>query len=305
METRDQPPGRPSGHAGTAFPVIVLTGLSGAGKSTALKVFEDLGFICVDGLPPDLIPELVDLFGRQRERHHQGLTLGMDVRQSGFLDRWNEAWAELEGLGAPPRIVFIEAKHDVLMRRYAATRRPHPLEAGVGLERALEAERELLRPLRDKAGLVLDTSDYSIHDLRRVLQEKWSFLRDARQGLKIYLVSFGFKYGLPTDPDLVFDLRFLPNPYFDEKLRPLSGRDPAVADYILGRDPGRSFLDKQLDYLHYVLPLYAAEGRYRLTIAIGCTGGRHRSVAVAEAVHASLAEAGFSVSLEHRHMDWG
>ena len=291
--------------AGTAFPVIILTGLSGAGKSTALKVFEDLGFICVDGLPPDLIPELVDLFGRQREMHHKGLTLGMDVRQSDFLARWESAWAELTGQGVVPRVVFIEAKPDVLRRRYAATRRPHPLEAGVGLEKALEHERALLRPVRDKAELVLDTSDYSIHDLRRVLQEKWNFLRDVRTGLKVYLFSFGFKYGLPTDPDLVFDLRFLPNPYFDEHLRPLSGRDPAVAEYILGREPGRGFLDKQLDYLHYVLPLYAAEGRYRLTIAIGCTGGRHRSVAVAEAVHASLSQAGFAVSLEHRHMDWG
>lgn len=291
--------------AGGAFPIIILTGLSGAGKSTALKVFEDLGFMCVDGLPPDLIPELVDLFSRQREMHHKGLTMGMDVRQSDFLARWETAWTELEGQGVSPRIVFIEAKPDVLRRRYAATRRPHPLEGGVGLEKALERERVLLGALRDKAELILDTSDYSIHDLRRTLQEKWRFIRDARQGLKIYLFSFGFKYGLPTDPDLVFDLRFLPNPYFDERLRPLSGRDSAVADYILGREPGREFLDKQLDYLHYVLPLYAAEGRYRLTIAIGCTGGRHRSVAVAEAVHASLSQAGFTVSLEHRHMDWG
>lgn len=291
---------------GAAFPVIILTGLSGAGKSTALKVFEDLGFICVDGLPPDLIPELVALFGRQREVHHKGLTLGMDVRQSDFLGRWQSAWKQLGAQGDPPRIVFIEAKPDVLRRRYAATRRPHPLEGGeTGLEKALERERELLRTIRDKAELILDTSDYSIHDLRRTLQEKWNFLRDSRQGLKVYLFSFGFKYGLPTDADLVFDLRFLPNPYFDEKLRPLSGRDKPVADYILGRDPGREFLDKQLDYLHYVLPLYAAEGRYRLTIAIGCTGGRHRSVAVAEAVNASLAEAGFTVTLEHRHMDWG
>lgn len=292
--------------AGKAFPVIILTGLSGAGKSTALKVFEDLGFICVDGLPPDLIPELVDLFGRQKEMHHKGLTLGMDVRQSDFLARWEAAWNDLEGLGVSPRIVFIEAKADVLRRRYAATRRPHPLEGGeTGLEKALEREREMLRLLRDKAELVLDTSDYSIHDLRRALQEKWRFIRDVRQELKIYLFSFGFKYGLPTDPDLVFDLRFLPNPYFDERLRPLSGRDPAVADFIFGREQGREFLDKQLDYLHYVLPLYAGEGRYRLTVAFGCTGGRHRSVAVAEAVYASLAEAGFAVSLEHRHMEWG
>jgi len=288
------------------LPVIILTGLSGAGKSTALKVFEDLGFISIDGLPPDLIPELVRPFHKQEEVHANGLTLGMDVRQSEFLEKWNRALSGLREIEVEPRIVFVEARSDVLVRRYASTRRPHPLESeDVGLEKALEQERKLLASLRARAELIVDTSDYSIHDLRKFLQEKWRFLREKRFGLRVYLVSFGFKYGPPTEADMVFDLRFLQNPYFDEKLRPLSGKDAPVADFVLGSKTGGEYLKRQLDFLHYLLPLYDQEGRYRLTIAFGCTGGRHRSVAVAEAVFDSLKKSDYGVSLEHRHLELG
>jgi len=288
------------------LPVIILTGLSGAGKSTALKVFEDLGFICIDGLPPNLVPELVRPFQSQEEVHAKGLTLGMDVRQSEFLEKWNQALSALHEIPVQPRIVFIEARSDVLVRRYAATRRPHPLESeDVGLEKALEQERKLLASLREKAELIVDTSDYSIHDLRKVLQEKWRFLREKRFGLRIYLISFGFKYGPPSEADLIFDLRFLKNPYFDEKLRPLSGKDASVADFVLGSKTGKEYLKRQLDFLLYILPHYEEEGRYRLTIAFGCTGGRHRSVAVGEAVFDSLKKSDYGVSLEHRHLELG
>ncbi len=288
------------------FPVILLSGLSGAGKSTAMKVFEDLGFIAVDGLPPDLAPGLAALFQSQQEAHHKGLVMGLDVRSDHFREDFRAAMSGLREQGIAPRVVFIESRPTVLRRRYASTRRPHPLESGDrDLDRALDAERELLRPVRDAAELVVDTSDYSIHDLRRHLQERWEFVRERRTGLKVYLLSFGFKYGQPTEADLVFDLRFLPNPYFDESLRPLSGRDQAVVDYVFRTLEGREFRTRLLDFLNYLLPLYQAEGRYRLTIAVGCTGGRHRSVATAEAVFDSLVKSGYVVNLEHRHIELG
>lgn len=290
-----------SASSDSGFPVIILAGQSGAGKSTALKVFEDLGFICVDGLPPGLVPEMVSLFLNQDELHHRGLTLGMDVRHTDFLSKWSEARDALKRRNVSYRIVFIECKDAVLMRRYAATRRPHPLESeDLGLERAIAAERKILSELHDNAEMLVDTSDYSIHDLRRVLQEKWNFLKDKQYGLKVYLISFGFKYGLPMEADLVFDLRFLPNPYFEDELRPLTGKESEVSDYVLGSAEGAEFASRLIGFLQYVLPQYAQEGRYRLTIAIGCTGGRHRSVAVAERVFDSLCDSDYAVSLEDR-----
>lgn len=291
------------GDATAEFPVIILTGQSGAGKSTALKVFEDLGFLTMDGLPPLVMPEMARLFTRSDDVAHRGLAMGLDVRVDGFRGQWDAAMRRMGELGVKPRVVFIECGRDVLMRRYAATRRPHPLEGTYGLERAIDEERKLLWDVRDAAELVVDTSNYSIHDLRRFLQEKWNFLKEKRWGLRVYILSFGFKHGVPTDADLVFDLRFLPNPYFDEKLRPLSGRDKPIQDYVLGSEAGAEFLRHQLDYLQYVLPCYAREGRYRLTVAFGCTGGRHRSVSVAEAVFDSLADSDYAVFLEHRHLD--
>lgn len=285
------------------FPVIILTGLSGAGKSTALKVFEDLGFLTMDGLPPLVMPEMVRLFIRQKDFRHRGLTLGLDASGDDFERQWPLVLGELEAMGAKPRLVFVECSAPVLLRRYAATRRPHPLEGELGLENAIEEERRRLFPVRERSELVVDTTDYSIHDLRRFLQEKWNFLKDRQWGLRIYVLSFGFKHQVPTDADMVFDLRFLPNPYFDEKLRPLSGRDKPIADFVLGSDEGGEFLRHQLDYLNYILPCYAREGRYRLTLAFGCTGGRHRSVAIAEAVFDSLRNSDYAVFLEHRHLD--
>ncbi len=288
------------------YPLLIVTGLSGAGKSTALNVFEDLGFFSVDGVPASLAPKLVELFKNRADVTPTGLVLGLDVRQRDYLGDWNQALEEIASQGTSPQIVFVEAKTDVLVRRYATTRRPHPMEGGqLGLEQAIETERELLQPLRAKAALVVDTTLYSIHDLRRTIQEKWSVLQESGSGLRVHIITFGFKYGPPSEADLVFDLRFLPNPYFKDSLRELTGRDQAVAEFVLGADPGRSFLTKFLDFLHFILPLYQAEGRYRLTLAVGCTGGRHRSVAVAEQVYQSLQQARFAVSLEHRHMHLG
>lgn len=314
-----------------AFPLLIVCGLSGAGKSTALNVFEDMRFFTVDGLLPSLAPKMVSLFTGEKQRVFRGLALGVDVRQFDLKEDIAAAWThvleELRSLGACPQVLFVEARSSVLLRRYAATRRPHPMAqllaaqggrdaahapggegdscAGVGLEAAIEREREALLPLRQAADLVIDTSTYSIHDLRRMVREKWAAVELAGERLTIHCITFGFKYGPPTEADLVFDLRFLPNPYFVEELRPLSGRDQPIVDFVLAEEPGRTFLAKLREFLLYLVPLYEAEGRYRLTIAIGCTGGRHRSVAVAEAIHKTLRDAGHAVSLEHRHMALG
>lgn len=288
-----------------AFSVVVVTGLSGAGKSTALNVFEDLGYFCVDGLPAAMLPKLVALF-LGKDSKHRGLALGMDLRQHDFLEQWNDAVQELSANGVFVRVLFVEAKDAALMRRYATTRRPHPLEsASLGLEQALTRERAMLAPLRKDAELVIDTSEYSIHDLRRMVQERFASAEHQGQGMRVHVISFGFKYGVPAEADLVFDLRFLPNPYFVPELKPLSGKDQAVADYVFKDEPGRTFQHKLLEFLLYLLPLYAAEGRYRIALAIGCTGGRHRSVAMAELLLATLRDSGYSVTLEHRHFDLG
>lgn len=288
-----------------SFSVVVVTGLSGSGKSTALNVFEDLGYFCVDGLPASMLPKLVALF-LGKDSKHRGLALGMDLRQQDFLEQWNDAVQELSTKGIYVRVLFVEAKTPALMRRYATTRRPHPLESGeMGLEQALVKERAMLAPLRKDAELVLDTSEYSIHDLRRAIQERFNAKESAGQGMRVHVMSFGFKYGVPAEADLVFDLRFLPNPYFVPELRPMSGKDAPVAEYVFNSEPGLTFKSKLLDFLQYLLPLYAAEGRYRVAVAIGCTGGRHRSVAMSELLYATLRDTGYSVTLEHRHFDLG
>lgn len=286
--------------------VVIVSGMSGSGKSTALNVFEDMGFFCVDGLPARMAPALIELFFHSTGKDYPGLAMGMDLRQPDFVGQWKEVLGDIQKFSAQPTILFTDASDQVLLRRYATTRRPHPLSAGsIGLEGALQREREILAPIRTHADLVIDTSHYSVHDLRRVIQDKWDCLASRCQGMRVHLISFGFKYGAPAEADIVLDLRFLPNPYFDETLRPLSGQDSAISQYVLETRPGKEYLQRLLDFLDFTLPLYAAEGRYRLTMAFGCTGGRHRSVAVTEAVLAHLRGQDFSVSVEHRHLSLG
>lgn len=287
------------------FPVVVVTGISGSGKSTALKVFEDLGFFCIDGLPSGMAPKIAELILKQDSKY-RGLALGMDIRQPEFLDNWDQALVELAEMGIVPQILFLEAKQAELVRRYATTRRPHPLESqSLGLEQALEEEREILSPIRNGAELVLDTSGYSVHDLRRVIQTKWTAIEELGRGMRVHVITFGFKYGVPTEADCVFDLRFLPNPYFENKLRARSGLDKAIQEYVLKSEVGAEFDKRFLSFLTYLLPLYADEGRYRITLALGCTGGRHRSVSVGESVLATLKKKGYAVTIEHRHMELG
>ena len=290
----------------TALTVVVITGLSGSGKTTALNVFEDMGFFTVDGLPVVLAEQMVSLIAGAKLSYYNGIALGMDLRENNFIREYEEAIRALQRSGYAPRILFFEAKEEVLIKRYATTRRPHPLEKeGLGLEQALEMERSRTKRLRKIADLVVDTSTYSIHDLRRVIQTKWKDLRNLSKSLRVHVITFGFKYGTPSEADMVFDLRFLPNPYFIPSLKPLSGRDEAVAEYVLGTDPGKTFLSRLTDFLTYVLEQYEQEGRFRLTIAIGCTGGRHRSVATAEAIAATLRSKYEALTLEHRHLELG
>lgn len=287
------------------FPVILLGGLSGGGKTSAINVLEDLRFFAIDGLPLDLVPQMLPLLHSEELAHYQGLVLGLDISQQDADRDYMRQILNLRGAGNV-RLVFMEASGEVIMRRYATTRRPHPLESeGLGLEQAIRAESNRLQPLRKNADLVIDTSGMSIHDLRRFIQKRYAGMFEKSRSFRVHLISFGFKYGLPSETDMMYDLRFLPNPFFAENLRPLSGKDALIREFVLDGEPGSGFLPKLLDFLKYLLPLYESEGRYRLTIAFGCTGGRHRSVAVTEAVSVALKEQGYAVSVEHRHFELG
>ena len=291
--------------AGGGIPACIVTGLSGAGKSTVLRVFEDMGFFTVDGLPASLAPEMIRLLSQAEHSTFTGIALGMDVRQGDLLDI-EQTLVRLSSYGIHPRLLFVTADAAVLMRRYAATRRPHPLEReGMGLEAALENERRRLEPLLNMAEVILDTSSFSIHDLRRAVQQHWGKTQGLRHTLKVNLISFGFKYGVPKEADFVFDLRFLPNPYFVEGLRPLSGKDAAVREYVFAQPWAQEFRACFFAFIRSVLPLCSADGRYRVSIALGCTGGRHRSVSLTEELYTALLHSGYGLSLEHRHLELG
>jgi UPF0042 nucleotide-binding protein len=288
------------------FPVLILTGLSGAGKTTVLHVFEDMLFFVMDGLPLELAPGMLPVLRAEALSHYRGIVIGVDLRQHYAEKDFSKLLGELRGQSDNVRLLFVQASSESILRRYAATRRPHPLEAeGLGLEQAVAAEGQRLAALRDMADLVFDSSDFSIHDLRRHVLLRCAGLFKNAPRFRVHLISFGFKYGQPSEADMTFDLRFLPNPFFVEALRPSSGLDKAVADYVLAAEPGGTFLSRLVEFLEYLLPLFEAEGRYRLAIAFGCTGGRHRSVAFTEAVRHILKPLGFAVSVEHRHLELG
>jgi UPF0042 nucleotide-binding protein len=277
--------------------LVVVTGLSGSGKSTAIKVLEDLGFYCIDNLPVALIPRFVELWEAWRDELHR-VALGLDVRERLFLEDFPRVFEDLRARGIRAEVLYLEASDEVLVRRFSETRRPHPAAAGGTPEDGIRRERDLLRGLREIADRIIDTSALTVHELRAVLRDVAE--RPEVDSMTIALVSFGYKYGLPTDADLALDCRFLPNPFFVEDLRHRTGMDPAVADYVLGREETQEFLRRTLDLLAFTLPRYRREGKSYLTIALGCTGGRHRSIVLVEELRRRLEVEGHRVLVRHR-----
>ncbi len=280
---------------------IVVTGLSGAGKSAAIRCLEDLGFFCIDNLPVSLIPKVAELCA-QSEKRIERVALVVDAREGRFLEGFFDILGGLRRQGHRVRIVFLDASDEALVRRFSESRRPHPLAPGGSALEGIRAERERLAALKAKADLVIDTSSFTVHEFRKLLATSFLDL-PAPQRTALSLVSFGYRYGLPVDADLVFDARCLPNPHFVDALRPLSGRAAQVVEYVLGFAQAQAFLERILDFLKATLPLYMQEGKAYLTIAVGCTGGRHRSVVLAEELARHLRGAGHEVTVRHRDMD--
>ena len=280
---------------------VVITGLSGAGKSYAIKCFEDMGFFCVDNLPTTLIPTFADLIMRSEQPIHR-VALGVDVREGAYLSRLLETIRELRARGHEVEVLFLEAGEEVLVRRYHETRRRHPLAGEGNALDGIRAERKALSDLREIADRILDTSALTVHQLKDRLVELYVAPK-ARPGLATSLVSFGFKHGVPFDADLVFDVRFLPNPHFVESLRPLDGRDDRVRAFVMDHPESKEMLRRLEDFLKFVLPCYEREGKAYLTVAIGCTGGRHRSVTLAEELGLFLTGLGYAPAVVHRDLE--
>lgn len=284
----------------TDLRALVVTGLSGSGKSTALRVLEDLGFYCVDNLPVALLPKFIELWHGAKDEVRR-VALGIDVRERHFLGAFPHVFDELRAAGIALEVLYFDASDDVLVRRFSETRRPHPAASGGAVADGIRNEREALRGLREVADRVIDTSAFTVHELRSALRE---LLHHAEPGaLTVSLVSFGYKYGLPSDADLAFDCRFLPNPFFVEDLRPRTGIDPAVATYVLQTADAQELVRRIDELLAFTLPRYVQEGKSYLTVAIGCTGGRHRSVALVEELRRRLEAAGRSVLVRHRDVE--
>ncbi len=281
--------------------LVVITGMSGAGRSEAIHTFEDLGYFTVDNLPPSFIRQLIDLAQLPDSPMHR-LAVVSDVRSHEFFDQLADELSSLRHAGVRLNVLFLEADDDTLLRRFKETRRPHPLaEESDSLLDGIMAERYLLQQVREQADMVIDTSDMKPLQLRQAIRERF-IAGSAIDALAVSVSSFGFKYGTPSDADIVIDVRFLPNPYYDPDLRPLTGLDPEVRDFVIGRPETEEFLAKWFDLLDVLVPGYVAEGKHHLAIALGCTGGMHRSVALAEATASHLREKGFRAVVAHRDM---
>jgi RNase adapter protein RapZ len=281
---------------------VVITGFSGAGKSQAMATFEDAGYFCVDNLPPEMIGSLADLFGHEGSKVEQA-AVASDVRGGAYFDSLVRVLDDLDGRGVPYRLLYLEAADPVLINRFKETRRRHPLANGGSVEAALRDERELLAPLKERADVSIDTSDLSAARLRKVVADK--MLPHGKIGrLAVTFMTFGFKHGSPRDADLTFDVRFLPNPHYEAELRELTGLDEPVIDYVEGSDGIAAFYERLTPLLDYLLPAYEQEGKSHLTVGIGCTGGRHRSVVIAEHLARIYAPRGdLLIEVVHRDVD--
>ncbi|HEX8812175.1 MAG TPA: RNase adapter RapZ [Terracidiphilus sp.] len=278
--------------------LVIVTGISGAGKATALKAFEDLGFHAVDNLPLELLVDFARLVEKSSEI--EDAVIIVDIREGTTLDRLPEILKSVK-MVLPTRVVFLDAKDEVLVRRYSETRRPHPLGKQETVSRSIVEERQLLDPIRNVADTLIDTSNFNVHELRAHIQARFS-RDDQANHLLVSCLSFGFKNGVPLDADMVFDVRFLPNPHFVPEFRKLTGLDPKVAAYVRGFPQTVEFLERVTGLLLYLLPHYVKEGKSYLTVAFGCTGGQHRSVMMAEEMTARLKEASYQVKALHRDM---
>jgi UPF0042 nucleotide-binding protein len=279
--------------------LVVLTGLSGSGKSTVLKSFEDMGFYCVDNLPVELMPIFAELHGAG-DGDFARAALMIDAREGLQLQKLPPLLKHLRK-DHPITLVFIEAQDDALLRRYSETRRPHPLGKDYSVRESLRHERDLMAPIRKLADVVIDTTQFNVHELRQFVTER--FKNPDKRPLMVSVVSFGYRYGVPTDADLVFDVRFLPNPHFVPRLREFTGKDSKVRRYIRSFPQTGEFLRRVEGLLSYLIPHYAREGKSYLTIAFGCTGGRHRSVMMSEAVKKYLEKRGTTAKVVHRDIE--
>ena len=290
---------RPAGTRGTRR-FVILTGLSGSGKTQAIRALEDLGYFCVDNLPTQLIPTMAELSTRE-DAAPDKVAIVVDVREGGFLAQFPRIYRKLKAQGrVNPTLIFLEASHTALVRRFSETRRPHPLAPDRSVSEGIAEERQKLNAIRGMADLILDTSNLNVHELREIFM---GLSRDSRKKAEmvVNLVSFGYKHGVPVDADLVFDVRCLANPYFVDGLRDLTGRDQAVVRYMRRDAATTEFIDKLAAFLRFVLPHYVREGKTYLTVAIGCTGGRHRSVMIAETLKKSLGSVkGVRLRVKHR-----
>lgn len=278
--------------------LVIITGLSGSGKGTVLKCLEDLGYYAVDNLPIELIPKFAELAKDSANIRYAALVV--DIREGGELKRFPAMYRQVRRQ-LSTTLLFLEADQDTLVRRYSETRRPHPLGTGRSVSRSLQSERRLLAPIRALADYTINTSKFNVHELRDLIAERFSGER-LESKILVYVTSFGYRHGVPADSDLVFDVRFLPNPNYIPQFKNLSGRHPSVARYIRAFPQTVEFITRISDLLVYLLPHYIREGKSYLTIAFGCTGGRHRSVMMADEIRRRLARAGFKVKASHRDM---
>ncbi len=257
--------------------IVVISGMSGSGKSTAIRALEDVGFFCIDNLPVLLLPKLTELAGQGQFEH---LALVVDVREGVFLKEAPRILDEVRRAGHQLEVLFLDSSDESLIRRFSETRRRHPLALTGSVADGIQAEREALKDLREMADQVIDSSALNVHDLKRMVQSRFS--PEPASGPSLSVMSFGFRHGVPSQADLVFDVRFLPNPYFVPDLKGLTGKDPRVSSYVLDRDETQQFVEKVVDLCRFLFPRYQKEGKAYLTVALGCTGGKHRSVAIAE-----------------------
>ena len=280
--------------------LLIITGLSGSGKTHVARALEDIGWFCVDNLPSALIPRFAELIRGSEELRRSALVV--DMREREFLKQFPHVFRQLRGRGGlGVSVLFLEADEKVLVRRFSETRRPHPLAINQPAIEGIREEREALKPIRKMADLILDTSDYTVHQLRDYIREHYDMRHEAAP-IVLSVMSFGYKYGVPSDADLVFDVRFLPNPNFVPSLKPLTGNHAPVIRYMRRQKDTAVFLDKMKSFLAYVIPRYIKEGKSYLTIAIGCTGGRHRSVMIANALAEALEGQGYPVRVRHRDL---